>query len=210
VRYRRSNLSKAIVFTVAMLLPPVAAAQDTPRFGIVMGFPAEVGVVWTLADRVAVRPEVNWTRSSTESISTSTIFTGASLTTTSVTTTTGTTATGYGVSALWYVAKRDALRVYLAPRLAYARAKLTVDRGVPLPNIPVPAPTGTTTSTYTTSGSLGAQYSLARRFAVFAEVGLAYARGTSSLSPASLAGADAKNRSTAIRSGVGAILFFGS
>jgi hypothetical protein len=174
-----------------------------------MGYPTEVGVVWTIADRVAIRPEVNWTRSTTESTGTSTIFNGTGVTTTFVTTTSETTATGAGVSALLYLAKGEALRAYVAPRFAYSRATASSDRDLPI-QIPVPLLTGSTTSTYTVSGSIGAQYSIARRFGVFGEVGLAYGRSTLSASPALSAAGEPTNRTVGIRSGVGVILFFGS
>src|SRR5689334_22178850 len=107
------------VMTVSFVAPSVAAAQDPPRFGIVMAYPAQAGVLWKVTDRVAVRPEFNWTHSTIESTGTSTVFTGTGVTTTTVTTTTSTNGTGYGVSGLWYLARRDALGLYLSPRFAY-------------------------------------------------------------------------------------------
>ena len=89
------------IVTVSVLAPSAAAAQDSPRFGIVMAYPAEAGVLWRVADRVALRPEFNWTHATTESTGTSTVFTGTGVTTTTVTTTTSSNGAGYGVSGLW-------------------------------------------------------------------------------------------------------------
>jgi hypothetical protein len=198
-----------LVMTVSFVAPCVAAAQDPPRFGIVMAYPAQAGVLWKVTDRVAVRPEFNWTHSTIESTGTSTVFTGTGVTTTTVTTTTSTNGTGYGVSGLWYFARRDALWLYLSPRFAYTRTSSTADRPtIGLPNLPAPSPFTTTTSTYTTSGSFGAEYELAKRFGVFAELGVAY--GRSNLGPTSAPGPDAHGSTTGIRSGIGAILFLGS
>ena len=109
------------VMIAALLQPRAGAAQDTPHLGIAMGYPAQVGVLWTVSDHVAIRPEMNWTRTTTESVSTSTIFNGTGVTTTSVTTTSNSNAIGGGVTALFYLTHRDALRTYLAPRYSYAR-----------------------------------------------------------------------------------------
>jgi hypothetical protein len=199
-----------LVVTTALLLPRAAAAQDTPRFGVVMGYPAQVGVVWTIADRIAIRPELNWTRSTIESTATSTIFNGAGVTTTSVTTTSDSNAIGTGVTALIYVSKRDALRTYVAPRVTYSHTTTSNDLAVLLPNL-VPPSTETTTTTYTVSGSLGAQYTAAKHFGIFGELGVQYGRNT--LSPPSslpLGRGDARQTSTGLRSGAGVILYFGS
>jgi len=198
----------AVSGAIALLLPGVAAAQDTPRFGLVMGYPAQVGVLWTVADRLAIRPEVNWTRTTTESVATSTVFTGTGVTTTSVTTTSKNNAVGTGVSALLYLRTRDALRTYVTPRFTYARTTSSSDLSPALPNV-APAPIETTTSAYTIAGSLGAQYSVAKHFGIFGEVGVQY--GHNSISPSSsLLRTDAKQTSIGLRSGAGVILFFGA
>jgi len=198
------------IMTVSVLAPSAAAAQDSPRFGIVMAYPAEAGVLWRMADRVAVRPEFNWTHSTSESTGTISVFTGTGVTTTTVITTTSTNGAGYGVSGLWYLSRRDALGLYVSPRFAYARASSTTDRpAIGLPNLPAASPITTTTSTYTTSGSFGAQYDLAKRFGVFAELGVSYAR-SSLTSTSTTVAPDVHGWGTAIRSGVGAILFLGS
>ncbi|HKB14139.1 MAG TPA: hypothetical protein VKD69_25920 [Vicinamibacterales bacterium] len=197
-----------IVLIAVLLLPRCAAAQDTPRFGVAMGYPAEVGVLWTVSDRLAVRPELNWTRTTTETTTIQTIFSvNGGVTTNSVTTKTTTMTTGTGVSALIYVARREALRTYLVPRFSYARGSSDTDPGLSLP-VGV-TPTSTTTSSYGASGAIGAQYAVATHFGIFGELGIAYTRNTLSFSPSSLP-RDAKNTTTGIRSGVGVILFFGS
>jgi hypothetical protein len=197
-----------LIVTTLLLLPRAAAAQDTPRFGIVMGYSAQAGLLWRIVDRVAIRPEVNWTRSTFEAVTTSTFFNGTGITTTSVTTTSESNAVGTGVTALIYVSRRDALRTYLAPRIAYSRSKTSNDVSAPIANV-VPAAIETATSTYAVSGSLGAEYTMAKHFGIFGEVGVQYGRNT--LSPsAPLGRSDTTQTSIGLRSGAGVILFFGS
>jgi hypothetical protein len=197
-----------VLVTTLVLLPRAAAAQDTPRFGIVMGYPAQVGFLWSIGDRLAIRPELNWTHSTTETTTISTIFNVTGVTTNTVTTTSTSNAIGSGVSALIYVTTHEGLRTYVTPRFAYSRATSTTDLGISLP-VGVPRPTGSTTSSYNVSGSFGAQYSVAKHFGLFGEVGVAFTRNT--LSPGTpIAAAEATNRTTGLRSGAGVILFFGS
>ena len=198
-----------LMLSVGLLLAPRAAsAQDTPRFGIVMGYPAQVGVLWTVFDRLAIRPEVNWTRTTTESTATTTVFNGTGVTTTLVTTSSESNAIGGGVSALFYVSRRDALGIYLAPRYAYSHSATSNDLALPA-SIPVPAPTETTTTSHTVSGSIGAQYGVAKHFGIFGELGLQYGHTTISPLP-SILRAEARQTNTGLRSGAGVILFFGS
>ena len=47
---RRIGLLAAIAIG---LLAPAASAQDDPKAGITMGYPASVGIIWQVNDRVA-------------------------------------------------------------------------------------------------------------------------------------------------------------
>jgi len=130
------------------------------------------------------------------------------VTTNTVTTTSETNAVGPGISALIYLSTREGLRIYVVPRFAYTHATSSTNLGIPVPpNVTVPA--DTTTSSYNVSGSLGAQYSVAKHFGLFGEVGLAFQRTT--ISPgSSIVSIDNRNRTVGLRSGAGVILFFGS
>jgi hypothetical protein len=203
-----TRILRAVSAAITLLLPAVAAAQDTPRIGLVMGYPAQVGVLWTVAARLAIRPEVNWTRTTTETVSTATVFNGTGVTTTSVTTTSHSNAIGTGVTALLYLTQRDALRTYLAPRYSYAHTTTSTDLSSPLANV-VPAPTEASTSTHAVSGSIGAQYSVARHFGIFGELGLQYSHNAISPS-SSVLRTDAKQTAIGLRSGAGVIVFFGA
>src|SRR5260221_4459813 len=123
----------ALFALTALVASPVpSAAQDTPRFGVVTGYPAAVGLIWNVSNRLAVRPEVNWPRSSGESTSTTSIgFVEPGqtlvLTTTTTTTTVDGSQIGIGVSGLLYLSKGDALRTYVSPRYIYSRSTTTID-----------------------------------------------------------------------------------
>jgi len=209
-------------FAIAALfaVPRPLAAQDEPRFGIVMGFPAQVGVLWNVASRLAVRPEINWSKSATESTTTSApiVVNGTVIVPGSSTTTRSDNwQIGVGVSALVYLSKGDALRTYVSPRFVYSRTSDTYDLGLPdvgLPPTLVPrGPVTTVITSYAASGSFGAQYALAKRFGLFGELGLNYSHtgnrnSTPPLTPLSF-DTNASNWTIGLRSGVGGIVFFG-
>src|SRR6185369_3693080 len=132
--------------SITVALATTAAAQDSPRVGITMGYPASVGVMWHLSDRVALRPEFSF--SLTDSSSESLIDDEANFWT-----------LGTGVSVLFYSSLTDNLRTYVAPRFSYGRTSGNSSN------------TESTTDVYTFAGMFGAHYSLSRRFAAFGEVG---------------------------------------
>src|SRR5215831_3239443 len=110
---KRSAL--VLCIAVGLLAAGSARAQDVPRVGITMGFPAAVGVIWNVADRLALRPELTLGGSSSSSDSTIASILGLD---------TGSTGDGFdvgvGLSALIYVGRWDALRTYVSPRFSYS------------------------------------------------------------------------------------------
>ena len=68
---------------------------------------------------------------------------------------------GLGMSALFYLQRWDALRTFIGPRVSYS----------------VLSGTGTT-KTWSGQVFFGTEYALGRRFGVFGELGLSYARTT--------------------------------
>jgi hypothetical protein len=148
-------MRRAIV-VLGLLLGACAAAnaQEAGQIGITMGYPPSIGVVWHVSDSVAVRPEISFSRSSSDNEF-------SSDNTTVVT----------GVSGLFYLSKWDQVRTYVSPRFSYGHA--TSDSGGTL---------GLTSksSNYNVVGSFGAQYTPHKRFAVFGETGFGYSRSTSS------------------------------
>jgi hypothetical protein len=157
---------------LALLVPAVAYSQDDPRVGVTMSSPGAFGVIWSVNDAVAIRPEITLSRTSGDSIGGD--VTGAP----SPVTTQDSTSVGVAVSGLFYLARKDALRPYVSPRFTYSRASAssTTDNGIS--SIVGSSVSESIVSQYAGSGSLGAQYSLGRRFSVFGELGASYARTT--------------------------------
>ena len=163
-----------------------AATAQEPKTGITMGYPASIGLLWHISDRVALRPEFSFTH--TDSSSESLINDESNF-----------WSLGTGVSVLFYSSVTDNLRTYLAPRFSYART--TGDTNT----------TESTTDVYSIAGMFGAQYSLGRRFAAFGEVGFGYSRQSgSSTSTIGAVTNQVTNHGNAVatRTGAGVILYF--
>jgi hypothetical protein len=178
-----------VAFAVCLCFASVVstAAQDDRSVGLTIGYPSSVGVIWQVADRVAIRTDTtfssSWTDADAPHAATELLQLIAPSSSTS-----GHTF-GVGVSVLITVARWERVRAYVAPRAAYLRSSSTTEFSLPagiprfpglpgLPELPIriqPATFETKTSTQTYSGSFGTQYRLADRFAAFGEVGVAYA-----------------------------------
>lgn len=210
-------MKQTLLAIAAVLVPAIAVAQDTPKVGLTMGYPATVGLIWQIGDKVSVRPEITLSRSSDE-----TSVVGA---TSGQVTSGDSTVVGVAVSGLIYVSRWDALRAYVSPRFSYSRNSSSSSLAPDPPLLG--ATTGSTTTVYGTSGSFGAQYALGRRFGLFGEVGLTYQRtsGTSSstftvttttfvngvLTTTTVprtSGSTLRSNTVATRTAVGVILFF--
>ena len=208
-------MRRALAVTLLLLLPRAASAQETPRFGLVVAFPAAAGVTIRISDRLAIRPMVGASKGSTETTTTITIPilfpADTPRTTTQTTTFTSWTVTA-DVSGILYLAAPDAFRMYVSPRFVYNRGTSTS------PSVEVFAATTSTTTTTTTttnssygvSGSFGAQYTLGQRFAVFGEAGPIYRWSPPRIIQSAFSRTEAKTWSVGIQSGVGVIVYFGS
>jgi hypothetical protein len=184
-----------MVMAVA-LAANLASAQDEPRVGVVMGYPASVGIIWHVTDGIALRPEISATRS-----------TGDLTATTSLSSTTSSNDNWqvlFGGSALFYLSKHEGLRTYLSPRWAYTRVESTSTTSPPT------ITSSSASSVQFVSGSFGAQYTLGRRFAVFGELGVGYSRTTNQPTGSTPVPLFTSSTSTTIgtRSGAGVILYF--
>ena len=142
------------VLVVAQSAP--ALAQETRNVGISMGYPASVGVVVHVTDSVALRPEISFTRISSDSDSPFGDFSTSNYT------------YEIGISGLLYVGRWDKLRAYVTPGYAYRRTGGSNEVTV------FPEVDSTTLSGHDFKGSFGAQYSLHEKFSVFGEAGLRY------------------------------------
>jgi hypothetical protein len=163
----------AFAFAVGMMLVAPVQAQEQGQIGITMGYPASIGAMIHLTDRIAVRPDFRFTTLSDDSVLSET----------------SSDSFGVGIGALFYLTKTDALRTYGAARFGYNRttseSTLTLLNSVSSPigsllppgyQIPLPERTivSTTSAAKSVSGTFGAQYAVHRRFSVFGEVGVGY------------------------------------
>jgi hypothetical protein len=162
-----------LIAVVVLLVPVAAAAQEKGQTGVSIEYPATIGVIHHVSDRLAIRPEVSFITTSGDSASNSTSAAFASI----FTSTRDAWDLGVGVSALFYVGKWEALRTYVSPKFLYTRGTSTAtfstssSLGSTL--------NGSTTiddSSYGVAGSFGAQYTLGRRFSILGEAGVGYSR----------------------------------
>jgi opacity protein-like surface antigen len=191
-----------------------ASAQDEPKAGLTVAFPGAVGVLWQVSGRFAIRPDVSFSWSSTESSSPGVIGGGGILPSISLESVTEGQNVSVGVSALFTVRRRDALRIYVAPRVGYTRSTTTITTTARDP-LPAGFPRGlfppmsreSTNSGYSIAGVLGAQYALSDRFALFGEAGVSYSTSETSADQ-SIISTEFHSRTVGTRSGVGVIIFF--
>jgi hypothetical protein len=167
--------------------------EDSRRTGLTMGYPASIGLIVYVTDKVAVRPDLSLSRTSTDASGSGIVNTSATSDIWSI---------GAGVSGLFYVGKWDSLRTYVTPRFAYSRSTTSSSTNS------VSAPfSANTLRAYSIGASLGAEYSLGRRFGVFGETGFGYTDQKISTSD-SLFRNETDSHVWSTRTGVGAILRF--
>lgn len=178
-----------VLIFVASLLPVRSVwAQDAGSIGVTMGYPASVGVFWHVTERVALRPEISFFGSSTDTdaLSPSGIDTSADGHTVLV-----------GVSVPLFVAKWDTLRAYVVPRYAYSHTGSSSSSTVPAVDFE------TKTRGHLGSVSVGAHQMLGQRFAVYGELGWSYERLTTEATSVTV-----RSRGFGTRSGVGVVVYF--
>jgi opacity protein-like surface antigen len=183
------QLTSIAAALVVLLGSGHAFAQERGKAGLSMGYPAAVGLVWQLSDRVAIRPEFQVARTTSELSAPGIDLLSSSASSWSI---------GAGVSGLFYLQRWDELSTYLSPRFAYSRSTATSKTSV-----------STTRSTsesnvYNGSLSFGAQYALGRRFSAFGEVGF----GLTDTRASSATGSSSDGRIWSTRTGAGVIFYF--
>jgi hypothetical protein len=162
-----------------------ARAQDKGDVGLTISTPTAIGVIWHATPRLAIRPEVSFALAETDGEGS-----GPDV---------GSSSVNFGGSALFYAVRWDNLRTYLSPRFTYSWASTDFQSG-----------SSTFDSTQTSwglSGSLGAQYALGSRFAVFAEAGLLYTSQRSE-SPSLILTTERTTWTFGSRTAVGGTLYF--
>jgi hypothetical protein len=165
-----------------VLVPASALAQGDPKTGVVMSSAGSVAVIWHASDRVAVRPEIAF------SVGSETITPDLGITVAPETSTQH--SVSVGASVLFYTARWDNVRLYVAPRYFFNHSSFSSSS---------PIASDASQSAHSVSGSLGAEFAAHRHFALFGEVGLTYSHSSSDESHAHTFGQ---------RAAAGAILYF--
>ena len=177
-----------------------ANAQDKGDAGISMGYPTSIGFVFHVSDRFALRPEIDFNRSTSERDST---FTDLS---------TKTWAFEIGISGLCYVGRWDKVRAYVSPSYGYRRAEASVSgSALDLPTLPglpgleFPDNQTSTSTVHTFARSFGAQISLHDRFTVFGEAGISF---STQQSRSGFSVSDSDSKAVGSRTAVGVVFYF--
>jgi hypothetical protein len=176
----------AFGIALCVLSPTTAWAQDKGDMGLTISAPSAIGLMWHASERLAIRPEFSFGLTETDGEGTLPDISSKSF--------------ALGVSALLYTHRWDELRLYVSPRFTYSYATTSIDIESPL-NI-----TDSTLSSWTATGSIGAQYALGTRFGVFAEAGLSYSSQQSETGLSS--SPDRTTWAFGTRAAVGGILYF--
>ena len=183
-----TTLKRKVLATMALAVLAVPAqAQEAGQVGITLGYPASVGLIWHVTDRVAVRPEVSFALGTSETHS-------------DVFDTEGDSSTfGTGVAALFTLRQWDDVRAYAGPRFAYGRTTSSSE------NV-LDGVTELSSRTYELAGLFGVQYTPHRRFAVFGEVGIAYNNRETESGESTIV---LESRNWGTQTGAGIIFYFG-
>jgi len=165
-----------------------SSAQDAGKVGVTMGYPASIGILWHVSDKVAIRPELSIAGSTSEG-------SGGSFSAESDNFNFGT-----GVSVNFYLHTYDKLKTYFSPRFTYSRSTTdTSSSGV------TTSSSETTSTTTGGSGSFGAQYELSDKFSLYGELGFVFSHTT-------VTNSNGPNKTTgntwSTRSGAGVVFYF--
>lgn len=177
-----------------------ALAQNDRTVGLVMGVPVQVGLLWHATERVAVRPDVSFNWSSSESSSDSLLsdlgYGG--------TTSSSSTRVATGVSLLFYLTGAEDLRTYIAPRYSFSRSSSSSSTDLSVPGVPdgLLLTSDSTHTSHSVGGLFGTSYSLGSRFTVFGEIGFDFSTLSSALVGSST------SKSVGTRGGVGVVVYF--
>jgi hypothetical protein len=176
---RRGQL--VVCAAAVLLVGRVAAGQESGQVGVTMGYPGAVGVLWHLTTRVALEPEIAFSRNRMTSTFESGIIFGTGFTTTTVTS--ESTSEGWtvspGINVRFYVGKWDNVSTYVASGYSYHRT-LSTSTSTSSALIGVPGVGSRSevvelrSETHDVRGMFGVQYAPHRKFSVFGEVGLRY------------------------------------
>ena len=185
---------RSLVLAVAAFAAfPCQAAAQSGRFGLSIGYPTSLGVLWQPSALVGIRPEFTFDLFNADSTSVSQLGTSRF--------STDTRLVGVGLSALVRVYREENLSLYLTPRYVHRRGRTTVVQDVPA-NLFVAGSDDREIEGHSITGSLGARYGVGERFGVFGELGVDHSREDTT-DPAT----ESRITRTGIRGGVGVMVY---
>jgi opacity protein-like surface antigen len=197
------------------LTSSAASAQDDRRFGIVMAYPASVGVEWQAASNIAFRLDGDYSRLRNEATSEFEFarivpgLSAANRESVRVTTIVRSRDLSLGFSVLVDLHRSDELRVYVAPRLGVSFVNTAYETEIDgdpasLAALTVPANNDTSSTSPAGGVALGASHDVSGRLRVFGETGFSYARRNFTAGVSS----DTRTSSFGLRAGVGVVILF--
>jgi hypothetical protein len=177
-----------LVVAALLFLPAEGAAQEKGQTGVFMGYPS-LGLIWHPTERIAIRPEVDFSFGSGDSDRSESSSAGVA----------------FGATVLFYAAKRESAALYFAPRYAYTRSSSEIESTSLFGG---DSRVEVTSHASHLSGSIGAQYWLSKRFSIFGEAGVQYTWGTSETESFAPLSSDNDSRVFGTRSSIAAIWYF--
>jgi len=193
MRIRRFLVS---CFVLTAVTPALVCAQDTRKVGITMAYPASFGVLWHTSSKMAIRPEIAFSGTSSETTST--------VANQSISNEADGWGIGTGVSAIFYLRTYEHLRTYVSPRFSYTYGSSTSSIASTITGA-LPTSGTQTTKGIGGFGSFGAQYMLGDRFSVFGEVGFGVVHSTTDSS--AVTAISASGNAWGTRAGVGVVFY---
>jgi hypothetical protein len=183
---RSGDALMTLAHTVAAiaLTSGVATAQESGRVGVVMSYPARVGVRWHVTDRVAILPDIAFERTVS-----GTVFQigygfgsagGNSFTGTTTRTSSTRWQTSPGANLLIDLRSWDEVATYVTVGWSYVRSSLATSETTTTTGGFTSLPPDrieqreVTSHGYETRGAFGVRYIPHRHFGLFGEVGVEY------------------------------------
>lgn len=163
---RRVGVGIIVLGIALLVIHPRRADAQSATFGLSVGVPASVAVLWQPTAAFGIRPEFAFDRFDAQSTSISRLGTSQF--------SSDTRQVGVGISALFQVYREENLSVYVSPRYVYRRGHTNVTQEVPA-DVFVNG-SDREIRGYSLTGSLGGRYALGTRFGVFGELGVDYSR----------------------------------
>ncbi|HKT80340.1 MAG TPA: hypothetical protein VJP86_08970 [Vicinamibacterales bacterium] len=204
-----------LVATLLLLSVAPAAAQESNKFGVTMGYPSSVGLVWHATRNIAVRPEISFSHSSTDAKTTISIpsvpcaFCDVAFPELDPSLDASSTSWDLNISGLFYLSEEGLLRVYGSPRFGWSHVTSKIDSDGALASLDGLADLSRSYTTYHAAGSFGVQFAVHPKLSVFGEAGVQMDWSGDDPVSDGFNTLEISTRSYSSRTAVGVIFYFG-